>query len=136
MDHLFYAAAEAGETDKLCLLLEAGYKPPTDLLHRAVSARTSDVAGVLGVFQGRARMAALDWRDLTGESAVDVALRLGDWTTAECLKKSGASPRKPEAVEDKTSSASLMKAVALAQMYKMEPVASLFKEDAKKKKKK
>ena len=134
MDHLFFSAFDQGCLDRIFLLLEGGHLPPCSLVHRAVTAGAdqSTIALILDMYSRRAKTSALEWRDLTGENAIDVAVRLGDWETADLLKKAGAQVSKsPEATEDKTSSVNLMKAIALGRQYKLEPVTSLFKEKIK-----
>ena len=134
-EHLFFSALDQGRLDRISLLLEGGHLPPCSLVHRAVSIGVDQttIGIILDIYSRRAKTTALAWRDISGESAVDVAFRVDDWETVDLLKKAGAQLAKAseDHTEDRTSSQSLMKAIALGRQYKLEPVASLFKENKK-----
>ncbi len=135
-DHLFYSLLDSQDFSRASLLLNAGLSPPSSLLHGAVhrGLPADHVAEVLILF-GPAVSKALQWRDGNGEAAHDAAVRLGLVDVAEMLKAAGAPAMLPPAYEDRTSSASLMAAIALGKRYKLEPVCTIFKGDKKKKKK-
>ncbi len=135
--HLFYSLLDSQDFSRAALLFAVGLSPPCSLLHRAVlrGLSSDQVAEVLSLFgAGLATEKALQWRDDTGEAAHDAAVRLGLVDVAEVLKAAGAPVMVPAVYEDRTSSASLMTAIALGKRYKLEPVSTIFRDKSKKKK--
>jgi hypothetical protein len=132
-DHLYEDAVLSGSLDDFRLLIEGGYSVPSSLIHSAVSSCLLEQ--ILSLLPPASRIRCLEWTDITGERAIDAAHRLGKADVVDLLKKSGSPETKKETKQDRTSSGSVMKAIELGRLYKLEPVQSMFKEKSKKKKK-
>jgi hypothetical protein len=67
----------------------SGFAVPVDLVHFAVSSSLDSLDQLIGLLPLSTLQLCLDWKDVTGERAVDVAFRLGRTEAVDLLKKNG-----------------------------------------------